>query len=81
VLLEVLRLPLDLLENRARLGTRLQERIRRMADWWRYSKDELAVALDATARDPQAWLELVEGDERWRHKHPERRPTVPAGHG
>jgi len=59
-----------------RQNDNLEARIRLMADWWGYSGDELATALERAANDPAAWRDFVADDERWRARHPDRRPTV-----
>lgn len=42
----------------------IEQRIRRMAERWQYSPDELAKALQAAAADPERWECGVDLDER-----------------
>lgn len=42
----------------------LERRIRRMAQRWRYSAEELAEVLELAKAQPQAWLRAIELDER-----------------
>ena len=60
----------------APLAQDLERKIRAMGDWWRYSIRQIEHALAAATKDPHAWRDPVEDDERWRIEHPDRRPTV-----
>ena len=50
----------------------LEPRIRRMAQRWNYSPDELTDALACARENPAGWLRAVELDER---REPEFRAT------
>ena len=63
-----------------RIHSSLEDRIRVMAGWWRYTPADLVFALAGAVTDPAGWLELVEFDAAWRTAHPGDRPEADAGH-